>query len=84
MHGIAWNKEIVNEFFDKACLTDMEKNIIRARINEKSRVEMALEYNISLSTVDKIISRVMKKYDNCQKKSVILPKREKSIQNIYG
>lgn len=83
MHGIAWNKEIVNEFFDKACLTEEEKRIIRARINGWSRVEMAMKYNISVSTVDKIISRVMKKYDYCQRNSETLPKREKSIKNIY-
>lgn len=84
MHGIAWTKESVNEFFDKACLTDMEKNIIKARINEWSRIQMAMKYNISVSTVDKTISRVMKKYDYCQRNSEILPKREKSIKNIYG
>lgn len=83
MHAIPWNEKIVNEFFEKACLTEDEKKIIRARINGWSRVKMALELHMSVSTVDKIINRAMKKYDNCRKISEILPERQKSIKNIY-
>lgn len=83
MNGIPWNEEIVSEFFEKACLTDTEKEVIRARINGWTRVKMSLELHMSVSTVDKIIKRAMEKYDNCRGISKILPERQKSIKNIY-
>ena len=62
--GVEANTLRVAPYID---LTEDEKKIIRARINGWSRVKMALELHMSVSTVDKLINRAMKKYDNCRK-----------------
>lgn len=77
MKDIIWNKIILNEFIDLACLTEMEEKILRTRIAGKSRVQQSMEFNISISTVDCIIRTINQKYDMVQPYSTILPKRRK-------
>ena len=77
MKDILWSKIILNEFIDLACLTEIEEKILRTRIAGWSRVKQSMEYNISLSTVDRIIHEINQKYDAVQPHSLILPKRKK-------
>lgn len=77
MKDIIWNKIILNEFIDLACLTEMEEKILRTRIAGWSRVKQSMEFNMSVSTVDCIIHSINIKYDQVQPFSNILPKRRK-------
>lgn len=77
MKDIIWNKIILNEFIDLACLTEMEEKILRTRIAGWSRVRQSMEFNMSVSTVDCIIHSINIKYDQVQPFSNILPKRRK-------
>lgn len=75
MNDIVWNKIILNEFIDLACLTETEEKILRTRIDGWSRVQQAMAFNLSVSTVDCIIRTIRQKYDMVQPFSDILPKR---------
>ena len=75
MNDIVWNKIILNEFIDLACLTETEEKILRTRIDGWSRVQQSLAFNLSVSTVDCIIRTIRQKYDMVQPFSDILPKR---------
>ena len=75
MNDIIWNKIILNEFIDLACLTETEEQILRTRIDGWSRVQQSMAFNLSVSTVDCIIRTIRQKYDMVQPFSDILPKR---------
>lgn len=75
MNDIVWNKIILNEFIDLACLTETEEKILRTRIDGWSRVQQSMAFNLSVSTVDCIIRTIRQKYDMVQPFSDILPKR---------
>jgi hypothetical protein len=77
MKDIIWNKIILDEFIRLAILTETEEKILRSRIAGWSRVKQAMEYNMSVSTVDCIIKKINQKYDMVQPHSNILPKRKK-------
>lgn len=76
MNDIIWNKIILNEFIDLACLTETEEKILRTRIAGWSRVKQSMEFNMSVSTVDSVIRMIKLKYDMVQPHSTILPKRK--------
>lgn len=77
MKSILWNKIILNEFLDLACLTETEEKILRTRIAGWSRVRQSMEFNMSISSVDCVIRTINLKYDMVQPYSTILPKRKK-------
>lgn len=77
MKDIIWNKLILNEFIDLACLTETEEKILRTRIAGWSRVKQSMEFSMSVSAVDCIIRSINIKYDMVQPYSTILPKRRK-------
>ncbi len=77
MKDIIWNKIILNEFIDLACLTETEEKVLRTRIAGWSRVRQSMEFNMSISAVDCIIRTINLKYDLVQPYSTILPKRRK-------
>lgn len=77
MKSILWNKIILNEFIDLACLTETEEKILRTRIAGWSRVRQSMEFNMSVSSVDCAIRTINLKYDMVQPYSTILPKRKK-------
>lgn len=77
MKSILWNKIILNEFIDLACLTETEEKILRTRIAGWSRVRQSMEFNMSVSSVDCVIRSINLKYDMVQPYSTILPKRKK-------
>ena len=77
MKDIVWNKIILDEFIKLAILTETEEKILRTRIAGWSRAKQAMEFNMSISTVDCLIKMINQKYDMVQPYSDILPKRKK-------
>lgn len=77
MKDIIWNKIILNEFIDLACLTETEEKILRTMAAGWSRVKQSMEYNMSVSAIDAVIHTLRKKYDAVQPYSNVLPARRK-------
>lgn len=73
MDKTPWNRVILDEFVSLALLSEEEEQIVRARAAGWSRVKMCHKYNMSLATVDRIISRAKNKYTSAAKYSDILP-----------
>lgn len=77
MKDILWNKIILNEFIDLACLTETEEKVLRTMAAGWSRVKQSMELNLSVSAVDAVIHNLREKYDAVQPYSTILPVRRK-------
>lgn len=80
---VPWNKIILETFIEEGCLTKEEEIIIRTRVAGWSRTKQSMELDISLSTVDRLISSLKKKYDNVQKYNPLLPPRKESAQETW-
>lgn len=80
---VPWNKIILEEFVRLSSLTDDEEKIIRTRIAGWTISKQADTFGMSESTVNRIISRLKRKYDQVQKYSVILPPRRSSREELY-
>lgn len=80
---VLWNKIILETFIEESCLTKEEEMIIRTRVAGWSRTKQSMELGISLSTVDRLISSLKKKYDNVQKYNPLLPPRKSSAQETW-
>ena len=78
---VIWTKLVLERFIQLANLTEEEEIVIRTRAAGWSRVKQAMELNISISGIDRIISRLRKKYDEVQRLAPILPPRKRSV---YG
>lgn len=76
MNDIPWNKIILEEFIEKACLTELEEEIIRMRVKGWTITKQAQELSVSESTVKKNMAKIRNKYDDVCKYSDILPQRE--------
>ena len=83
VHQVPWNKIIVETFIEEAMLTKDEEWILRTRGAGWSRTKQAVELNMSITNVDKIISKLKKKYDNVQKYNPLLPPRKPSDQETW-
>lgn len=75
---VPWNKLILEEFIREGCLTKDEEMIMRTRVAGWSRVKQSMELGMSLSTVDRLIASLKKKYDGVQRYNPILPPRKPS------
>lgn len=82
-HQVPWNKIIVEEFIDKAMLTKDEEFVLRTRVAGWSRTKQADHLQISISTLDKIINMLKKKYDNVEKTNPLLPPRKTSVKETW-
>lgn len=82
-HQVPWNKVIVEEFIDKAMLTEDEEWVLRTRVAGWSRTKQADHLQISISTLDKIINMLKKKYDNVEKTNPLLPPRKTSAKETW-
>lgn len=78
---VIWTKSVLERFIQLANLTEEEEIVIRTRAAGWSRVKQAMELNISISGIDRIISRLRKKYGEVQRLDPILPPRKRSV---YG
>lgn len=68
---------MLDEFKELALLTDIEIQILESRIKGWSRTKQSIEFNMSLSTVDRIYRTIRDKYDQVYKLSNNLPMRKK-------
>jgi hypothetical protein len=80
---VPWNKLILDEFVHLAALNEEEEKIIRTRAAGWTRVKQSIEFDMSLSSIDRIIRRLKVKYDHAQKHSDILPPRRFSANETY-
>lgn len=82
-HQVPWSKVIVETFISEAMLTKDEEMILRTRVAGWTRVQQSMQLGMSLSTVDRIINRLKKKYDQVQRYNPLLPPRKTSAEEIY-
>lgn len=75
---VPWTKIIMERFIELSCLTKTEEEVLRTRCAGWSRIKQADELGLSLSSVDRAISSLKKKYDQVQKYDPILPPRKAS------
>lgn len=75
---VLWTREVYEEFVRLANLSELEAKVLKARVVDDWKIQrQALEFNVSPSTIDRVVSRLKVKYDACQKRSDILPPRNK-------
>lgn len=82
-HQVIWTKLIVETFVSEGNLTKEEEMVLRTRAAGWTRTKQMNEFCMSAATLDRIISRLKKKYDACQKYSTILPVRKSSAAELY-
>lgn len=80
---VRWTKLILETFIDEGCLSKDEEIIMRTRVAGWTRTKQAQEFGMSLSTIDRIIKRLKKKYDEVAKYNPILPPRKPSAYEDY-
>lgn len=80
---VPWNKIILEEFIELACLNKLEENIMRTRIEGWTITKQSHEFHMSESSIKKIIANLKLKYDNVQKYSEILPRRKTCAKEIF-
>ena len=82
-HEVPWSKIIVETFVEEAMLTKEEEWVLRTRVAGWSRTKQSMELGISLSTLDRIIALLKKKYDYVSKYNPLLPPRKHSAQETW-
>ena len=81
---VPWNKIIVERFIELAMLEGtLSEKILRMRVAGWTIRRQALEFNVSESTVHRIVADLKKIYDNVQKYDPVLPKRKASKTELY-
>ena len=55
---VIWTKIVLERFIEQANLSEDEEIVIRTRAAGWSRIKQAMELNLSVSTIDRIISRL--------------------------
>ena len=75
MHDLVWDKRMIAEFIEQACLTDDEVVVLKDLAYDKSIVETAMKYHMSETRVSDIRKRLRDKYDRVQPYSDVLPPR---------
>lgn len=80
---VPWTKALFDEFCERAMLSPEEEWIIRTRIQGWSRQEQAEKLGVSLSTIDRTLSTLKRKYDKAQRESDILPPRKDSAVETW-
>ena len=83
-HQVPWTKDILENFIDKALLSEDEEFIMRSRCKGYTVTMQAMYLNKSESTVHKLINNLKKKYDRVQKENPdLFPKRIFSEEEVY-
>lgn len=82
-HQVIWTKTIVEEFVKEAMLSKDEEMVLRTRAAGWTRQKQAMEFGMSLATIDRIIKRLKVKYDAAEKCNPLLPPRKQSAQETY-
>lgn len=80
---VKWSKFVLETFIEEAVLSKDEEFIIRTRVAGWSRTQQAQKLDMSISTVDKHIANLKRKYDNAAKYNPLLPPRKASAQETW-
>lgn len=75
MNDLMWDKGMIAEFSNLACLTDEEVAVLNDWAYGKSIVHTAMNHHMSDSKVSDIRHRLRIKYDRVQPRSELLPPR---------
>ena len=75
MNDLMWDKGMIAEFTDLACLTEEEQIVLNDWAYGKSIVYTAMKHNMSDSKVNDIRHRLRIKYDKVQPRAKLLPPR---------
>lgn len=74
---VPWNKIIMEHFIDLAMIEGtVSEKILRTRVAGWTIRRQASEFNMSESSVHRIIADLKKTYDNVQQYDPVLPKRK--------
>ena len=65
-HQVIWTKKVLDFFCDAANLTPFEREVMVTRLT-MTRLQQADYLAVSLSTLDKCIARLKRKYDEVQR-----------------
>ena len=76
---VIWTKIVLERFIEQANLSEDEEIVMRTRADGWSRTKQAMALNLSVSTIDRIISRLKRKYDEVQAYDPLLPPRQRGI-----
>jgi hypothetical protein len=77
MNDLVWDKGMIAEFSNMACLTDEEIIVLNDWAYGRSIVYTAMQNHMSDSKVNDIRHRLRTKYDRVQPRSELLPPRIK-------
>lgn len=80
---VPWNEDIYMEFCRLAMLPELEREVLRMRIMGFSVVKTSMELDISVSSVNRLIALLKRKYDKVQPLSPKLPPRRYSAQETW-
>ena len=83
-HQVLWSTPVLEEFIRLGNLTKEEEEVMRMRVAGKSILEQSYALGMSVSTVNRIVSRCKVKYDCVQPFSTILPERVFSAEELYN
>lgn len=74
MRGVPWNRVILEEFVSLAILSPEEEKLIRTRAAGWSQVKQALDLNVSLATITRMIRKLRAEYISLVPHSDKLPR----------
>ena len=83
-HQVIWTKDTLDKFVEYGNLSDLEAEIMRTRIAGWTQTKQADHYNISLSTLSRMIKKLKVVYDTVQQQHPDeLPPRRFSAKETY-
>lgn len=77
MKDIVWNKILLEEFLSIATLTEIEEKVLRSKLAGYTISQQADIFNMSVSSINRVLKSIDEKYDDAEKYSFILPSRKK-------
>lgn len=80
---VPWNEVIYSEFCRLGMLTEFEREVLRTRIMGYSITKQSMIFNCSVSTINRTINSLKKKYDKVQSHSDVLPERRTSAEETW-
>lgn len=80
---VRWNKVLVDEFIRLGSLSELEEKVLITRAKCWTRTQQCIEFDISMSMLDRTIRSLKDKYDDVQPYSSILPPRKSSYKENY-
>lgn len=82
-HQVPWCRRYLDIFIREACLSDLEAQIMETRVKGWSRTQQCFEFGLSPAALDRMIARLKRKYDECQRHNPELPKRRTSKEETW-